>query len=97
MADSTIETWRWPERMEVVASTGTLHARAAQPTREQAGSSDFLRDDGVTLPSDVPEVDLGNDVRLARSATGGLTIRSGRLREVIAEAETDARLKLAAK
>lgn len=97
MTGSNVETWRLPERMEVVYSYGTLHGRAAQPAAGNALPSSYLQDDGGLLPYDVPEVDLGGDVRLARSATGGLSIRSGRLREVLAEAETDARVKLRAK
>lgn len=93
----TIDTWRLPERAEVVAATGTLQARAAQPTGDQvAGRSNYLRDDGRILPLDIPDADLGHGVRLARSATGGLSIRSGNLREILAAADTDALLKLRA-
>lgn len=92
---TNIETFRLSERAEVVATNGsTMHARMAQPTRENAGTSDYLVDDGRLLPPGVPEIDLGGNVTLARSATGGLALRSGRLREVLGEAEVDALVKL---
>jgi hypothetical protein len=80
--------------MEVVASTGTLRERLAGATRENGGTSDYLRDNGSRLPFDQHEIELAGGVKLARSATGGLTLRSGRLREILAEAEVDARIKL---
>jgi len=90
-----IDQWRYPERMEVVYSSGTLHARAALPASGQApGQSDFLRDTGEILAFDQFEREIAPDMRIARSATGGLTLRSGRLREVLAEAELDAIVKL---
>jgi hypothetical protein len=87
--------WRWSERSEVVATNGsTLHARMAEPTREQAKVSSYLIDNGETLPYDVPEREVAPGVRVARSATGGLSIRNGNLREVLAAADTDALTKL---
>ena len=97
MSGSNLDQWRLPERMQVVASTGNLRDRMAGPTREQIGNrSDYLRDDGRVLPYEQPEVSLAGDVTLARSSTGGLSIRSGRLRETLAAAETDALIKLRA-
>lgn len=75
-------------------SSGTLHARAAMPAPgDPPGKADFLRDNGEVLAFDEFEREIAPDVRVARSATGGLTIRSGRLREVLAEAELDAMIK----
>lgn len=85
--------WRLPEAMPVVASYGTLRERMAGMTRENAGTSDYLIDDGSVLPHGQPEMSLGGGVMLARSATGGLTLRHGNLREVLAAAELDATIK----
>ncbi len=80
---------------ESVARSGQTHVEGA-PIEQAPGTSKLLKDDGQLLAPDQMERELLGGVRVSRTADGGLSLRNGNLREVLAAADTDLRVRLKA-